>query len=143
MCDEYGRSYERLARAAEDAAAGTTPKPRVEIVLERYPAGLHGIECSFDRAPNNGDRVVSPYGVSGGAPGKAKRVSYDVVIPARPQVPLEGQRSRMSMNRPSGEGGKPVPPPVNRLPSDTSLLPMGMGMGMRGLAACSPRTHST
>jgi len=126
MCDEFGRSYERLARSAEEAASGMSPKPRVEIVLERYPAGLHGIECTFDRAPNNGDRVVSPYGVSGGPPGKAKRVSYDVVI--RPP-PLEGQRSRMSLNRPSNEGGKPVPPQVMRIPSDTSLVPMGGLMG--------------
>lgn len=147
MNDEFGRGLERLAREADEAAKGVTAKPRVEIVLERYPAGMHGITCHFDGAPNNGDRVVSPYGSSGGTPSKASRRSEPHASRSSAPTFDGGNTSRM-VNRPSQEGmSKPMPAarrqslPVLRVPTNTSLLPMGGRGGSQEILDLSEIRH--
>lgn len=124
MNDEFGRGLERLAREADNRTKGLSTKPRVEVVLERYPAGRHGITCTFDSAPDNGDRFPSIYGTSGGnAPKSSRRMEPG---PARQAPTLEVIASSRMINRPSKEGAlRRQSQPVLRVPTNTSLLPMG------------------
>lgn len=129
MNDEFGRGIERLEREADDAANGVSTKPRVEIVLERYPAGRHdGVTCTFDPAPDNGDRFISAYGVSGGLPSKSSRRSEPQMTRHSPSLDMSNMPR--NMNRPSS-ATSPTPAsrrqsvPVLRVGTNTSLLPMG------------------
>eukprot|EP00041_Stephanoeca_diplocostata_P006899 m.95571 g.95571 ORF g.95571 m.95571 type:complete len:360 (-) comp16606_c0_seq1:71-1150(-) len=109
-CDEFGRSYERL----QEEEDGHTPKPRMEIVLERYPKGLHGICCSFDLAPNE-DRTGSRTAVhmprmpgdksrrrsSQQQPEQDRRRSSAALSPTLPSPLMEGNVRAMGLNMPA------------------------------------------